>query len=91
MLRYTFLSLHKPPLRLVRISEAGDSGTASQDGAPLGVYTLHPPSLRTKSGDRRDETKKRRRGGGGRAAAAVIETPTNCPGAALSAALVQQP
>jgi hypothetical protein len=30
------------------------------------------PSLRTKSGDRRDETKKRRCGGGGRAAAAVV-------------------
>ena len=34
----------------------------------------HTPSsiVRTKSGDRRDETKKRRCGGGGRAAAAVV-------------------
>ena len=60
VLRYTFISLRKPPLRLVRTTEAGDS---QPDGAPLGG-TLHPPSLRTKSGDRRDETKKRRPGGG---------------------------
>ena len=39
-------------------------GATSQDGAPLGVRTIHPPS-RTKSSDRRDETKKRRPGGGG--------------------------
>ena len=40
VLRYTFISLRKPPLRLVRTSEAGDS---QPDGAPLGG-TLHPPS-----------------------------------------------
>ena len=68
VLRYTFISLRKAPLRLVRTFEAGDS---QPDGAPLGG-TLHPSSLRTKSGDRRDETNKRRCGGGGRVAAAVV-------------------
>ena len=39
VLRYTIISLHKPPLRLVRTHEAGDS---QPDGAPLGTLHLHP-------------------------------------------------
>ena len=39
VLRYMFLSLRRPPLRLIRTSEAGDS---QPDGAPLGGHTLHP-------------------------------------------------
>ena len=99
MLRCTFISLRKPPLRLVALYEHPRQETASQDGAPFSVHTIHPPSLRTKPGDRRDETMKRRGGGGGGAGGrpplwfrrprTALVKPLFSASAALSAALVQ--
>ena len=63
--RYTFLSLRKPPLPL-RLENIHEAGVRRNQPGRRTTRCSHTPSsiVRTKSGDRRDETNKRRPGGG---------------------------